>query len=352
MDNNGLNLFSAPQERRVSFAELARQYEMAANNNNDDELPKMKRRVKLQLIDDMNSRKATFRKRRAGLLKKLEQLAILCDIQACIAIFGPGDKSPTVWPSVEEAKEIVERFEEIPEPERSSRMVTHQEYRQQKVIWMEKQLEKLKKLNDQKEMAIFLHKIYNEHRPITDFSDDELDRFVTYVDDKLKAVRNNIIRTRRSEVSISSQPPPAPPSAVAVQPLIISGEVDSSVQDELLFNAEQQQKNLEDVVVPNDEPDDDFFGGLFFEDKSNGSVLFPVGNENVLVVPPAEANEELFGFRDFADSVDFGDLDNFGDLTVGTDDDDDDDFLIDELLLPNQGNAAGTTSNDNHKGPW
>ncbi|XLS92639.1 hypothetical protein HN51_068647 [Arachis hypogaea] len=256
MDNNGLNLFSAPQERRVSFAELARQYEMATNNN-DDDIPKMKRRVKLQLIDDMNSRKATFRKRRAGLLKKLEQLAILCDIQACIAIFR--DKSPTVWPSVEEAKEIVERFEEIPEPERSSRMVTHPEYRKQKVIWMEKQLEKLKKLNDQKEMDIFMHQIYNEHRPVTDFSDDELDRFLTYVDDKLKAVRNSIIRTHRSKVSISSQPLPAPPSAVAVQPLIISGEVDSSVQDELLFNAEQQQKNLEDVVVPNDEPDDDFF---------------------------------------------------------------------------------------------
>ncbi|XP_057740527.1 agamous-like MADS-box protein AGL11 [Arachis stenosperma] len=61
---------------------------MVANNNNDDNIPQIKRRVKLQLIDDMNSRKATFRKRRAGLLKKLEQLAILCDIQACIAIFG------------------------------------------------------------------------------------------------------------------------------------------------------------------------------------------------------------------------------------------------------------------------
>ncbi|RYR10829.1 hypothetical protein Ahy_B05g079305 isoform B [Arachis hypogaea] len=107
-------------------------------------------------------------------------------------------------------------------------------------------------------------------------------------------------------MSISSQPLPAPPSAVAVQPLIISCEVDNSVQDEL-------------------------------------SVLFPAGDENVLVVPPAKANnEELFGFGDFDDSVDFGDLDNFGDLTIGTGDN----FLIDELLLPNQGNAAGNTSND------
>ncbi|RYQ86153.1 hypothetical protein Ahy_B10g105832 [Arachis hypogaea] len=278
MDNNCRpNLFSVLRKRRVSFAELARQYEMAANNN-DDDIPKMKRRMKLQLIDDMNSRKATFRKRRAGLLKKLEQLAILYDIQACIAIFSPGDKNPTVWPSVEEAKEIVEKFEEIPEPE----------------------------------------------RPVTDFSDDELDRFLICVDDKLKAVRNSItISTRHSEASTSLQPPPAAP--LAVQPLIISGEVDNN---------------------------DDFFGGLFFEDESSGSVLFPVGDKNVLVVPPAEANEELFAFGDFADSVDFGDLDNFSYLTVGTDDDDDDDFLIDELLLPNQGNAAGNTSNDNHKGVW
>ncbi|RYR10834.1 hypothetical protein Ahy_B05g079310 [Arachis hypogaea] len=285
MDNKHPNLFCILRERRVSFAELTRQHEMAAiqannnnddeipklkrrvklqliddmtaiqaNNNNDDEIPKIKRKIKLQLINDMSSRKATFKKRCAGLLKKLEQIAILCDIQACIAIFG--DKSPTVWPSVEEAKVIVKKFEEIPKPKQLSRMATHQEYRQQK-------------------------------------------------------------------------PPPVPPSAVAVQPLIISCEVDNS-------------KNLEDVV-PNDEPDDDFFGGLFFEDKSCRSVLFPAGDENVLVVPPAKANnEELFGFGDFDDSVDFGDLDNFGDLTVGIDDD----FLIDELLLPNQGNVAGNTSND------
>ncbi|XLR64441.1 hypothetical protein S83_015113 [Arachis hypogaea] len=58
-----------------------------ANNNNDDEILKIKKRVKLQLIDDISSTKATFKKRCAGLLKKLEQIAILCDIQACIAIF-------------------------------------------------------------------------------------------------------------------------------------------------------------------------------------------------------------------------------------------------------------------------
>ncbi|MED6194511.1 hypothetical protein PIB30_029301 [Stylosanthes scabra] len=87
------------------------------NNNNEEVIVKTinKRRVKLQLIIDPSSRKATYKKRRTGLLKKIEQLCILCGIKACIVIFGPGDTKPTVWPSVEEASQIVQKFEEIPE---------------------------------------------------------------------------------------------------------------------------------------------------------------------------------------------------------------------------------------------
>ncbi|MED6124453.1 hypothetical protein PIB30_059059 [Stylosanthes scabra] len=106
------------------------------NSNNEEVIVKTinKRRVKLQLIIDPSSRKATYKKRRGGLLKKIEQLCILCGIQACIVIFGPGDTKPTVWPSVEEASKIVQKFEEIPEMERFNRTISHREYRQQRII--------------------------------------------------------------------------------------------------------------------------------------------------------------------------------------------------------------------------
>ncbi|MED6106185.1 hypothetical protein PIB30_002637 [Stylosanthes scabra] len=243
--------------------------------NNEEVIVKTinKRRVKLQLIIDPSSRKATYKKRRAGLLKKIEQLRILCGIKACIVIFGPGDTKPTVWPSVEEASQIVQKFEEIPELERYNRSISHQQYRQQRLVGMEKQLEKLKKLNDQKEMTIFVHQICKEGKLLSDFNEDELKRLLTYVDDKLKDVRN-------SKMSSSSVP-----AGVSVPQLIISSEDNTITPDELLSIAEQQTNNFEGVVPKyNEELDDDFFCGLFDE---SGSLLFPP-NENESVVPPPE----------------------------------------------------------------
>ncbi|MED6206047.1 hypothetical protein PIB30_023263 [Stylosanthes scabra] len=141
---------------------------------------------------------------------------------------------------------------------------------------MEKQLEKLKKLNDKKEMAIFTHQFYNEGKPLSDFTDDESKRFLTYVNDKLKDIR-------KSKMSSSLVPPQ--PAVVSLPQLIISNEDNTMTQDELLLIAEQHPNNFEDVVPKcNEELDDDFFGGLFDE---SGSLLFPQ-NENESVVPPPE----------------------------------------------------------------
>ncbi|MED6192514.1 hypothetical protein PIB30_010719 [Stylosanthes scabra] len=156
-----------------------------------------------------------------------------------------GDTKPTVWPSVEEASQIVQKFEEIPELERFNRAISHQQYRQQRL----------------------------EGKLFSDFTDDELKRLLTYVDDKLKDVRN-------SKMSSSSVP-----TGVSVPQLIIYSEGNTMTQDELLSIAEQQPNNFEGVVPKcNEELDDDFFGGLFDE---SGSLLFPQ-NENESMVPLSE----------------------------------------------------------------
>ncbi|KAM7280515.1 hypothetical protein ACFE04_007649 [Oxalis oulophora] len=43
----------------------------------------------MELINDKKSRLKTYHKRKVGVLKKAEQLSILCGIQTCVIIFGP-----------------------------------------------------------------------------------------------------------------------------------------------------------------------------------------------------------------------------------------------------------------------
>ena len=45
-------------------------------------------KIEIKKIENANSRQVTFSKRRAGLLKKASELAILCDAQVAVVIFS------------------------------------------------------------------------------------------------------------------------------------------------------------------------------------------------------------------------------------------------------------------------
>lgn len=49
-------------------------------------------RIKIRKIDNITARQVTFSKRRRGLLKKAEELAVLCDAQVAIIIFSATGK--------------------------------------------------------------------------------------------------------------------------------------------------------------------------------------------------------------------------------------------------------------------
>ncbi|KAL6135268.1 hypothetical protein ACLB2K_067496 [Fragaria x ananassa] len=58
-----------------------------------------RKKVKLTYITNDSARKATFKKRKMGLMKKVRELTTLCDIDACAIIYSPYDSQPEVWPS-------------------------------------------------------------------------------------------------------------------------------------------------------------------------------------------------------------------------------------------------------------
>ncbi|XP_037482561.1 MADS-box transcription factor 23-like [Triticum dicoccoides] len=68
-------------------------------------------KAKIQWIADAAKRKATMRKRLPMLVKKAQELAILCDIQGCLLWHLPGQaQTDVLWPSLKEAKEILQRY--------------------------------------------------------------------------------------------------------------------------------------------------------------------------------------------------------------------------------------------------
>lgn len=67
----------------------------------------------MELIAKDKSRNITFKKRKEGLVRKMHEFATLCDVDACIIIYGPrnetgGRVEPEIWPQdLDEVKRIV-----------------------------------------------------------------------------------------------------------------------------------------------------------------------------------------------------------------------------------------------------
>ncbi|KAL1211874.1 Agamous-like MADS-box protein AGL29 [Cardamine amara subsp. amara] len=51
-----------------------------------------RRKIKMEQVQDTNTKQVTFSKRRLGLFKKASELATLCNAEVGIAVFSPGNK--------------------------------------------------------------------------------------------------------------------------------------------------------------------------------------------------------------------------------------------------------------------
>ncbi|KAL0290568.1 UNVERIFIED_CONTAM: Agamous-like MADS-box protein [Sesamum calycinum] len=87
-----------------------------------------RKKVKLAFITNDSARKATFKKRKKGLMKKVSELSTLCGIDACAIVYGPYDSHPEVWPDGRGAHRVLAQFKRMPEMEQSKKMVNQESF--------------------------------------------------------------------------------------------------------------------------------------------------------------------------------------------------------------------------------
>lgn len=116
-----------------------------------------RKKVKLAFIMNDTARKASFRKRKKGLLKKMDELTTLCDVKACAILETPYEPHPVVWPTHAVAREMIERFEQLPEIDKVEKMVSHQDFLHKRLANLEKHLEKQQRDNRVNEVTKIMH---------------------------------------------------------------------------------------------------------------------------------------------------------------------------------------------------
>ncbi|OIV91068.1 hypothetical protein TanjilG_17028 [Lupinus angustifolius] len=153
-----------------------------------------RKKVTLAYITDQSARKATFKKRQKGIMKKVSELTTLCGIQACAMIWNPFDAQTEVWPDPEGAKQLIKRYQETSLKDETKNL-NQESFTRQRITKAKDQLNKLRKENREKGTAqAIMHYIQTRKLPqnptITDLKDMDtlVEKYLTDINSKMAAL--------------------------------------------------------------------------------------------------------------------------------------------------------------------
>ena len=177
-----------------------------------------RKKVTLQWIANDSTRRATFKKRRKGLMKKASELATLCDVDACVVVYGEGESAPEVWPDVAKAARVLARFKAMPELDQCKKMMDMEGFLSQLIDKHREQLHKARRENRERETTLLLHDAIAGRRPggLAGLSVEEIASLGWMVENLLHSVRGaiDLLQGQGQEApdaamaALQMQPPP------------------------------------------------------------------------------------------------------------------------------------------------
>ncbi|XP_004505405.1 agamous-like MADS-box protein AGL80 [Cicer arietinum] len=151
-----------------------------------------RKKVKLAFITNDSARKATFKKRKKGLIKKVSELSTLCGIDACAIIYSPYDLQPEIWPSPLGVQKVLTKFQRMPELEQSKKMVNQESFLKQRIQKAKDQLSKQRKDNREKEMTHLMFQNLSAGKIMPNISMVDLNDMAWLIDQYLKEINRRV----------------------------------------------------------------------------------------------------------------------------------------------------------------
>ncbi|XP_047151527.1 agamous-like MADS-box protein AGL80 [Vigna umbellata] len=158
-------------------------------------------KIELAYITDPAKRKATFKKRKNGLMKKISEITVLCGIDACAVVYSPDlPNKPEVWPSESEARSVISKFNGVPEAEKRKKMFCQESFLRQRIDKGKEQLKKLKNENRKREINLLMCEYLTHGGNNLDSNNmSYLKDFSFFTDQNLDEIRNKITMLQTQE---------------------------------------------------------------------------------------------------------------------------------------------------------
>ena len=146
--------------------------------------------MNLQWISNNATRRATYKRRSQGLEKKASELTTLCGIKLCVVMYGQGEAQPKVWPSDEEAKELLMKFNSTLDVSSLKKTKNREEFLHSRSLKLHEQVSKLDLENRERETLDLLHDSMYGGRPgLIGTDKDELLSLRDMVEMKMRKIK-------------------------------------------------------------------------------------------------------------------------------------------------------------------
>ncbi|XP_020211435.1 agamous-like MADS-box protein AGL80 [Cajanus cajan] len=160
-----------------------------------------RKKVDLTYITNDSKRKTTFKKRKIGLIKKMNEISTLCGIEACAIIYNPNDPQPEVWPSDAGVQMVLSRFRRMSELKQNKKMLNQESLLKQIVIKSQEQLKRLRSENRKKEMSHLIFQYLTIGGIFDNPSLIDLNDISWLIDHNLNEIEKKINRIQIQEVT-------------------------------------------------------------------------------------------------------------------------------------------------------
>ncbi|OIV91070.1 hypothetical protein TanjilG_17030 [Lupinus angustifolius] len=150
-----------------------------------------RKKVKLVYISDDNARKATFKKRKKGIMKKVSELTVLCGIDACAIISNPCDSQFEVWPDPKGVKQIIKRYHKSSVIDETKNM-NQESFVMQTISKAMIKLDKQRKENYEKEMSVAMFDYMESRKVPENMTITDLRNMDKLIQEYISEIRNKI----------------------------------------------------------------------------------------------------------------------------------------------------------------
>ncbi|KAK7302129.1 hypothetical protein RJT34_13009 [Clitoria ternatea] len=156
-----------------------------------------RKKVDLTYVISDTKRKATSKKRKNGLLKKVDEISTLCGIEACAIVYAPNDSQPDTWPPSDwGVQRVLARFRRTPELEQGKRMMNQESFLRQRIIKAQEQLNKQRNDNRKREVIHLMLHYLSGGKMFDDASMLDMNDLSWLIDQNLKEIDRMLNRTQ------------------------------------------------------------------------------------------------------------------------------------------------------------